>query len=88
MDLLSGAGRVIVTMTHLTRDGEPKLVQEATLPRSADRPTDLIITEHATFEVHDGGLVLTEIAPGSSLAWVTENTGAAFTQRIDEGSPS
>jgi acyl CoA:acetate/3-ketoacid CoA transferase beta subunit len=75
-------------MTHLTRDGEPKLVQEATLPRSADRPADLIVTEHATFEVHDGGLVLTEIAPGSSLAWVTENTGAAFTQRIDEGSPS
>jgi 3-oxoacid CoA-transferase B subunit len=87
MDLLSGARRVIVAMTHLTRDGEPKLVQEATLPHSADRPADLIVTEHATFAVRDGGLVLKEVAPDSSAAWVQDNTGAAFTEQIEEGSP-
>jgi 3-oxoacid CoA-transferase B subunit len=86
MDLLTGARRVIVAMTHLTRDGDPKLVEHATLPRSADRPADLVVTEHATFEVDEGGLVLTEIAPDSSLDWVADNTGARFTHRSKEGS--
>ena len=63
MDLLVGARRVIVATTHVTKRGEPKLVQECTLPLTAERPVDLIVTEHATFAVRDGGLVLCEVAP-------------------------
>ena len=51
---------------------------ECTLPLTAERPVDLIVTEHATFAVRDGGLVLTEVAPGSSVEWVREHTGADF----------
>jgi 3-oxoacid CoA-transferase B subunit len=79
MDLLAGARRVIVAMTHLTRDGEPKIVKRATLPLTGDRPADLIVTEHATFEVRDHGLVLTELAAGTTLPWVAEHTSASFT---------
>jgi len=78
MDLLVGARRVIVATTHETKGGEPKIVASCTLPLTAERPVDLIVTEHATFEVRDGGLVLVEVAPGSSPEWVAGHTGAAY----------
>jgi 3-oxoacid CoA-transferase B subunit len=78
MDLLVGARRVIAATTHVAKDGTPKIVQEATFPLTADRPVDLIVTEHATFAVGDGGLTLVELAAGSSLEWVERNTGARF----------
>ena len=78
MDLLVGAQRVIVATTHVTKAGEPKLVEECTLPLTAERPVDLIVTEHATFAVRDGGLMLTEVAPGSSREWIAEHTAAAY----------
>jgi 3-oxoacid CoA-transferase B subunit len=79
MDLLVGARRVIVAMTHVTREREPKIVACATLPLTAERPASLVVTEHATFSVVAGRLVLTEVAPDSSPEWVAEHTSAAFT---------
>jgi 3-oxoacid CoA-transferase B subunit len=83
MDLLVGARRVIVATTHLTKQGEPKLVAESRLPLSAERPVDLIVTERATFAVRDGGLVLVEVAPDSSPAWVREHTAAAYEEELE-----
>lgn len=84
MDLLVGARRVIVATTHLTKHGEPKIVERCTYPLTADRPVDLVITEAATFAVEDGGLVLTEIADRFDQAWVTEHTGALFCIRLGD----
>ena len=78
MDLLVGARRVIAATTHLTKDGEPKLVAECALPLTAERPADLVVTEAATFAVRDGGLVLTEIAPGFDRDWVAAHKAAPF----------
>ena len=78
MDLLVGAQRVIVATTHVTKAGEPKIVEECSLPLTAERPVDLIVTEHATFAARDGGLALVEVAPGSSPEWVREHTGASY----------
>jgi 3-oxoacid CoA-transferase B subunit len=78
MDLLCGARRVIIAMTHLTRGGAPKIVEQATLPLSAERPASVVVTEHATFVTRDDQLVLEEIAPDSSIDWVREHTDANF----------
>jgi 3-oxoacid CoA-transferase B subunit len=78
MDLLVGARRVIAATTHLTKDGEPKLVAECALPLTAERPADLVLTAAATFAVRGGGLVLTEIAPGYDRDWVAVHTAAPF----------
>ncbi|ADB50553.1 3-oxoacid CoA-transferase subunit B [Conexibacter woesei] len=83
MDLLVGARRVIVATTHLAKDGAPKLVAETPFPLTADRPVDLIVTEHATFAVRDGGLVLTDVTEDSSVEWVERNTGARFTVALE-----
>lgn len=78
MDLLVGAERVIVATTHLTKKGKPKIVEECTLPLTGDRPVHLIVTEHATFSVDETGLTLEEIAPDTSLEWVSSHTDAPF----------
>lgn len=78
MDLLVGARTVVVTTTHATKDGSPKIVAEATYPLTAQRPVDVVVTEAATFRVRDGGLVLVELAEGVTLDWVGEHTTAPF----------
>ena len=41
MDLLVGAKSVIVATTHLTKKGEPKIVEECSFPLTGARPADL-----------------------------------------------
>jgi 3-oxoacid CoA-transferase B subunit len=78
MDLLAGAGRVIVALSHLAKDGSPKLVRECSLPLTGERRASLVVTEHATFSVGAEGLTLERLEPGSSVEWVREHTGARF----------
>ncbi|WP_199484883.1 3-oxoacid CoA-transferase subunit B [Actinomadura craniellae] len=78
MDLLVGARTVIVATTHTAKDGAPKIVPECAFPLTADRTVDLVVTEAATFAVEDGGLVLTELAAGTTLDWVRAHTTAPF----------
>lgn len=85
MDLMVGARRVIVATTHLTKRGEPKLVASASLPLTADRSVDVVVTEAASFRVADSRLELVEIAEDYDLEWVRANTDAAFRVAIDEG---
>jgi len=64
MDLAVGAKRVIVAMTHTTKDGNPKIVRECRYELTARQCVSLIVTDMAVIEVTPAGLVLKEIAPG------------------------
>jgi acetate CoA/acetoacetate CoA-transferase beta subunit len=75
MDLVSGAKRVIVAMTHTVK-GQPKIVQHCSLPLTAARPVSLIVTEMAVIEPTVDGLILRELAPGVTVTAVRQATHA------------
>ena len=72
MDLAEGAKRLIVAISHTTREGQCRIVKECTYPLTALECVDLIITDIAVIEVTNQGLVLKEFAPG----WTPEEVQA------------
>jgi len=76
MDLVAGANRVIVMMTHATREGEPKILRRCRLPLTGPRVVDRIITDLAVIDVEKEGLVLREMAQGLTLEQVVAATEA------------
>jgi len=82
MDLVAGARRVVVMMTHTTKEGEPKILRKCRLPLTGLRVVHRIITDLAVIDVTEEGLVLKEVAPGVTSTQVRSATAADL--RIDE----
>ena len=77
MDLVSGARRVVVTMEHVAKGNEHKLLQSCNLPLTGVGCVDLLITDYGVFTFR-GGLTLTEIAEDLTVEQVRAATGAPF----------
>jgi len=75
MDLVHGAGRVIVLMDHVSRDGTPKIVRTCSLPLTGRSCVQRIITDLGVFDLTGGEVVLVRTAPGVSYDEITEWTG-------------
>jgi 3-oxoacid CoA-transferase subunit B len=80
MDLATGARRVIAVMQHRDRDGRSKLLRTCTLPLTAMRCVDLVITDLGVLAVDkagDRGFSLVEVAPGVTVDELLAATEAA-----------
>jgi 3-oxoacid CoA-transferase subunit B len=76
MDLVSGSKRVVVLMTHASKEGESKLLKECALPLTGERCVDRVITELGVIDVTPRGFELVELAEGVSLEQLRAATGA------------
>ena len=63
-------------MEHTTRDGGHKILKQCTLPLTGLKVVNLIVTEMAVIEVTPAGLVLREIAAGTTIDQIKAATGA------------
>lgn len=76
MDLVVGAKRVIVATLHVTKDNEPKLLKECSLPLTAAGEVNLVVTEMGVFEIKDGDIVMLEKNPEFSVEEIRAATEA------------
>jgi 3-oxoacid CoA-transferase B subunit len=76
IDLATCANKVIVVMEHVDKDGNPKIVNKCTLPLTAPKCVDLIVTDMAVIEVTNDGLVIKELLNGCTLDEVQKLTEA------------
>jgi len=82
MDLVSNPDEtmIIVLTDHVDKYGEPKIVQNCTLPLTGARVVSRIITDLCVFDVDrkQGGLTLIELAPGVEVDEIKQKTDAEF----------
>ncbi|MBV9250001.1 MAG: 3-oxoacid CoA-transferase subunit B [Acetobacteraceae bacterium] len=83
MDLAACAKRVFIIMEHITRDGQPRLVDQCDLPVTARGVVTLVATNYGLFEPKGDGFLMREIAPGLSVEEIRAATGAPLLAAAD-----
>lgn len=76
MDLVHGAGRVIVMMDHVTREGDLKLMRENTHPFTGKHCVQRVVTDLCVLDIAEECFRLVELAPDVALEEVREKTAA------------
>ncbi|WP_269478385.1 MULTISPECIES: 3-oxoacid CoA-transferase subunit B [Anaerovoracaceae] len=78
MDLVMGSKKVIVATTHTQKDGSAKIIKRLTLPATAVKKVDLIVTELSVIRVSEQGMILEEIAEGYTVEDIQKVTEPAL----------
>jgi 3-oxoadipate CoA-transferase, beta subunit len=76
MDLVHGAKQVFVITEHVTKNGEPKLVEKCTFPLTGVACVTRVYTSHAVIDIVEGRFVLREKLAALSVEELQCMTGA------------
>ena len=78
MDLVSGAKKVIIAMEHCAKNGSPKIVKKCTLPLTAVRCVNTIVTEKCMIDFIGGKMVVTAMSPNTTRKELSDSIEADF----------
>jgi len=78
MDIVHGAQKVVIIMDHINKHEESKILKSCKLPLTGKQVVDRIITDFAVMDVGENGLVLKEVAEGTTIEEVKELTEATL----------
>ena len=83
MDLVAGVDSIFVITKHVTKTGEPKIVDSCSYPLTGRGVVSRIFTDLAVLDVTPSGLRLLELAPGVSLEELRKKTGASVETGVE-----
>lgn len=80
MDLAVGAKKVYVIMDHVSKNGEPKIVENLNLPITGEKCVNRIYTDLAVIDITEQGLVVRDMVDGLTFDELQSKTGAILRQ--------
>jgi len=80
MDLAIGARNVFVTMEHVTKNGEPKIVKSCSYPLTGMACVNRIYTDLAVIDVTPKGLIVKEMVDGLTFEELQSLTDAPLSK--------
>ena len=78
MDLVAGVKTIYVITQHVTKNGEPKLLEHCNFPLTGVGVVSRIYSDLAVIDVTEDGFKVVELAPGVSFDYVQARTGAVM----------
>jgi len=80
MDLVAGVKRIFVITQHVTKHGDPKILEECTFPLTGKEVVECIYTNLAILDIKKEGLFVREMAPNVNFEYLQELTGTKLSQ--------
>jgi 3-oxoadipate CoA-transferase beta subunit len=80
MDLVAGVKRIFVITQHITKKGDPKIIEKCTFPLTGKQVVERIYTDLAIIDITKDGLFVREMAPNVDFESLQEKTGAKLYQ--------
>ncbi len=78
MDLVAGVKTILVITQHVTKNGQPKLLERCSMPLTGVGVVSRIYSDLAVIDVTGEGFRVVELAPGVDFDYVQERTGATL----------
>jgi 3-oxoadipate CoA-transferase beta subunit len=75
MDLVAGVKRIFVITQHVTKHGDPKIIEECTFPLTGKQVVECIYTNLAIIDVKKEGLFVRKMAPNVDFEYLQTQTG-------------
>jgi 3-oxoadipate CoA-transferase beta subunit len=82
MDLVAGVKRIFVITQHVTKYGDPKIVENCTFPLTGKEVVECIYTNLAILDVKKEGLFVREMAPNVKFDYLQGHTGTKLNQYL------
>ncbi|MFK5891230.1 MAG: 3-oxoacid CoA-transferase subunit B [Flavobacteriaceae bacterium] len=80
MDLVAGVKRIFVITQHVTKHGDPKIIEECTFPLTGKQVVERIYTNLAIIDVKKEGLFVRTMAPNITFDYLQSQTGTKLNQ--------